>query len=301
MLSISFHTLGCKLNQLETESIAEVFKREGFTLVPWGAPADIFVVNTCTVTSKAEQKARRTIRKALKDNPAACCIATGCYAQLDAVALEGLSTDGRVIVVPGEHKDSLLDLPAYLASSGCNSADVLPLLHRWVAEGRTGTMQHADPFRFDVTDFSYHSRAFIKIQDGCNNVCSFCRVRLARGKSTSLDAATILERLRVLEAHGFSEAVLTGVNLNQYRDGTMGFTELLEYLLSGTSQLALRISSTEPEGVDESFARVAAHPRIRPHFHLSVQSGSDAILSRMRRRYRAGAVREAVRLLLSAT
>lgn len=298
MLSISFHTLGCKLNQLETESIAEAFKKEGFSLVEWGRPADIFVVNTCTVTSKAEQKARRMIRKALRDNPAACLIATGCYAQLDGKALEGLSEDGRIFVVAGELKAVLLDLPAYLMDHGCTSVDIIPLMHRWMADRLVASEAHEqgqkNPFRFNVQDYSFHSRAFLKIQDGCNNSCAFCRVRLARGRSESLSAQLVLERLQQLEAHGFAEAVLTGVNLHQYKDGEIDFTALLEYLLSGTKTIALRISSTEPDGVDGRFAAVFAHPRIRPHIHLSVQSGSNRILQKMRRRYRAEQVAEAV-------
>ncbi|WP_304225172.1 tRNA (N(6)-L-threonylcarbamoyladenosine(37)-C(2))-methylthiotransferase MtaB [Gracilinema caldarium] len=302
MLSVSLHTLGCKLNQLETESIAEAFKKEGFALVDWGCQADIYIINTCTVTSKAEQKARRMIRKTLRDNPAACLIATGCYAQLEGPALKELSPDGRIFVVAGDLKSVLLDLPGYLMDQACTSVDVIPLLHRWMQDKlQTGMpqagMPQADPFRFDVQDYTYHSRAFLKIQDGCNNNCAFCRVRLARGRSVSLAAPLVLERLKQLEVHGFAEAVLTGVNLNQYRDGAMDFTGLLEYLLAGTSRIALRISSTEPEGVDERFAQIFADPRIRPHIHLSVQSGSNEVLRRMRRRYTAEKVREAAELL----
>ncbi|AEJ19297.1 tRNA (N(6)-L-threonylcarbamoyladenosine(37)-C(2))-methylthiotransferase MtaB [Gracilinema caldarium] len=307
MLSVCFHTLGCKLNQLETESIAESFKKEGFALVDWGDAADIFVINTCTVTSKAEQKARRMIRKALRDNPAACLIATGCYAQLDGKALESLASDGRIFVVSGDLKSVLLDLPAYLMDNGCTSVNVIPLMHRWIldwygTQETSGAVppQSVDPFRFNVQDYSFHSRAFLKIQDGCNNACAFCRVRLARGRSVSLSAPLVLERLQQLEAHGFAEVVLTGVNLNQYKDGAMDFTALLEYLLGGTKSIALRISSTEPEGVDERFSAVFAHPRIRPHIHLSVQSGSDRILQKMRRRYRAEKVKKAVELLRQA-
>jgi len=304
MLSVSFHTLGCKLNQLETESIAEAFKKEGFALVAWGNAADLFVINTCTVTSKAEQKARRMIRKTLRDNPASCLIATGCYAQLEGKALETLSEDGRIFVVAGDLKSVLLDLPPYLMDHGCTSVDLIPLMHRWMSDRLFASDDpkptHKDPFRFNVQDYSFHSRAFLKIQDGCNNVCAFCRVRLARGRSESLSAPLALERLQQLEAHGFAEAVLTGVNLNQYKDHDMDFTALLEYLLGGTNTIALRISSTEPEGVDERFAAVFAHPRIRPHIHLSVQSGSNAILQRMRRRYGAEQVAEAVSILRQA-
>jgi len=189
----------------------------------------------------------------------------------------------------------------------CTSVDLIPLIHRWMLDryspqemsGATHR-QLVDPFRFNVQDYSFHSRAFLKIQDGCNNVCAFCRVRLARGRSVSLAAPQVLERLQQLEAHGFAEAVLTGVNLNQYKDEGKDFTALLAYLLEGTKTITLRISSTEPEGVDDEFAAIFAHPRIRPHIHLSVQSGSNRILQRMRRRYTAEKVAKAVTKLREA-
>lgn len=296
LFTVAFQTFGCKLNQLETESIAEAFRTQAFRVVPSGDPADLYIVNTCTVTSKAEQKARRLIRKSLRENPNACLVATGCYAQLDGSDLASLVDDRRIIVVSLDRKASLLDLPAFLADSACGSADLPEVLARW-AQGEEGDR---DRFRFDVHDFSFHSRASLKIQDGCDNRCAFCRVRLARGPSVSLDAPSVLARLRELERHGYAEAVLTGVNLNQYRDGDRDFTALLAFLLDGTERIALRISSTEPEGVDAEFARVVAHPRIRPHFHLSVQSGSDAVLARMRRRYNAERVERAAALLRSA-
>jgi threonylcarbamoyladenosine tRNA methylthiotransferase MtaB len=156
-----------------------------------------------------------------------------------------------------------------------------------------------DPFRFNVKDFSFHSRPFLKIQDGCDHACSYCRVSLARGPSVSLDAETLLSRLAALEAAGHGEAVLTGVNLNQYRSKALDLPALLEYLLAHTHTIALRLSSLEPEGMTEPFLRVLAHRRIRPHFHLSVQSGSPLILEKMRRTYSPEAVETAVRRLRS--
>ncbi len=322
LFSIAFQTLGCKLNQVETESVVSAFLAQGFRVVPWGETADLFIINTCTVTSKAEQKARRVIRRALKENPAACLIATGCYAQLDGPALRSLGSPGRVLVVPGDQKDRLLDLPAFLADTACASVDLPPLVDQWLrdtgAAGTTlsekadvpasGTGDGPSPrFRFDVQDFAFHSRAFLKIQDGCDHRCAFCRVRLARGKSQSLRKDLVLQRLKELEHRGYTEAVLTGVNLNLYRDvpltldeaASMDLSGLLAYLLRGTERIALRISSTEPEGLTPDFARIAAHRRIRPHFHISVQSGSDRILALMRRPYTARRVEDGIRLLRS--
>jgi threonylcarbamoyladenosine tRNA methylthiotransferase MtaB len=312
MPSIAVVTLGCKLNQLESEAIAASFKAQGFSLVPRPSAADILVVNTCTVTSKAEQKARRIIRKALRDNPASVLIVTGCYAQLDGPALAALEeeltgalpspTGRRIFVVPGGFKSALLDLPRRLEavtsvekmSDGgvtrtggrvCLEAN----LEKWRGETEGG-----DPFAFNAGDFSFHSRSFLKIQDGCDHACSYCRVTLARGKSVSLDAESALSRIGELENRGYAEAVLTGVNINQYRDaggpsGSDGKPRdlgwLLDFLLRGTSRIALRLSSLEPEGITPELLAVLENPRVRPHFHLSIQSGSGEILKRMRRWY----------------
>jgi threonylcarbamoyladenosine tRNA methylthiotransferase MtaB len=307
MISLSLETLGCKLNQLESEAIADSFTRSGFSLVPRGAPADILVVNTCTVTSKAEQKARRIIRKALRDNPFSCVIVTGCYAQLDGPAIAALEGDltgtpgaGRLFVVSGDRKAALLDLPRYLPET----PDLLPAaLSRW--QNRDASRAKArEPFAFTPEDFSFHSRAFLKIQDGCDHACAYCRVSLARGRSVSLDAETVLERLRVLEDRGYAEAVLTGVNINQYAGTGRGALQqrtdlggLLTLLLRGTSRIALRLSSLEPEGITPEFLSALEDTRIRPHFHLSIQSGSNRVLEKMRRWYTPEDIEAAVEKL----
>ena len=316
-ISVAFHTLGCKLNQLETESIAQAFREEGFSVLPWGQSADIYIINTCTVTSMAEQKARREIRRLLRDRPFSSIIATGCYAQLDAVALQELELNlqgmadseddagplpriperRRITVVSGDLKAILMDLPGYLADSACSTTEIPDLLQAWSRLGTSGT---ADRFRFDANEFAYHSRASLKIQDGCDNVCAYCRVRLARGSSLSLDAERALSRLRELEEKGYSEAVLTGINLSRYRDRERDLPALIGIFLGGTQKINLRISSTEPDGVDGDFAQAVSHSRVRPHFHLSVQSGSDRVLHAMRRRYGSGQVLDAAKLLRAA-
>ena len=309
----SVYTLGCKLNQLETEAITDSFCREGFTPVPWGSSdlrsmepvgslePSILIINTCTVTSMAEQKARRILRKALRDNPGACLIVTGCYAQMDRAALEeeflpvsGTAScyPGRLFIIPGDNKDRILDLPGFLKKAGCFDRYALPeLITTWLA----GLMDQADSsvdaadgrFRFEPKNFAVHSRAFLKIQDGCDRCCSYCRVSLARGKSSSLGAEEVLKRLILLEQRGFCEAVLTGVNISLYHDSKRGLSELLDFLLKRTEKIRLRLSSIEPEsgGLGDGFIKVLENKRIRPHFHLSVQSGSAAILSKMGRSY----------------
>jgi len=304
LISVLFHTLGCKLNQLETEALAEAFREAGCVILAGGESRnpDMCVVNTCTVTSKAEQKARRIIRLYLRRN---CVIlVTGCYAQLEKEELEALGS-GSLFVVPGMVKDRLLDLPMFLARENPDHAGLSSALARWFEQGgfgvkteTSGTPDSAS-FRFSPRNFIFHSRAFLKIQDGCDRNCAYCRVPLARGKSISLAAAEALRRLKALEEAGRPEAVITGVNIAQYRDPenpAMTLPALLGFLLDNTDSIALRLSSIEPEFkgdfgtgeiFNEKFFDVLSNPRIRNHFHISVQSGSDAILAAMGRPYRS--------------
>jgi len=330
-----FYTLGCKLNQQETEAIAAAFRDAGFSVHrgegaaeegPGAEETAIVLINTCTVTSHSEQKARRIIRRGLTDHPRAPVIVTGCYAQVDQEALEALGREEarerqeplRLFVVPGKVKDRLLDLPALLVrDSRPPGEDLIRLLGERLpglilggpGEGPAGnpssvpgsvpgSLSRGDlagrdddvpgefshrSFRFAPPDFQFHSRAFLKVQDGCDHWCAYCRVSLARGRSRSLDREEALARLQALEDRGFSEAVLTGLNLSQYRSRGGGLGSLLQYLLSGTGKIRLRLSSLEPEAFTEEFIYALGNPRIRPHFHLSIQSGSPAILRRMGR------------------
>ncbi|GHV63324.1 tRNA (N(6)-L-threonylcarbamoyladenosine(37)-C(2))-methylthiotransferase MtaB [Spirochaetia bacterium] len=340
MPSFSIYTLGCKLNQLESEALADAFHREGFELLPWGTGgaygrdcganrasfAGLLVINTCTVTSMAEQKARRMIRKSLRENPGACLIVTGCYAQLEKAAIEGLD-DGsagnkgnpfppqplaprRLFVVPGDAKSALLELPRFLhdaaradgtipAGPESEAGDLRSLIEAWVRSREAGGAgDEAGAFRFVPGDFSSHSRGFLKIQDGCDRHCSYCRVTLARGPSVSLSAEKALTGLRGLEEQGYGEAVLTGVNIGQYHDQEgRDLGGLLDYLLAGSNNIRIRLSSLEPDGLNGSLIRALAHPRLRPHFHLSIQSGSPLILGRMGRPYGPDEVEKAAALL----
>jgi threonylcarbamoyladenosine tRNA methylthiotransferase MtaB len=348
---VSFCTLGCKLNQLETESIAAAFGRAGFRVLPWNLPrnggrekAAVFVINTCTVTAKAEQKARRIIRLALRERSGPV-IVTGCYARLDAEKLAVLEAEcgaSRLFVVSA--KDSLLDLPFFLAERA-EDASLTERIQRWLeacpdtthpdtvhpdrtcsdtpisdepAPGKPrpetaeipGTSVSGEPapdtdgsFRFAPDVFSFHSRAFLKIQDGCNRRCAYCRVPLARGESRSLDSAVVLARIRVLEADKQAEAVLTGVNIAQYRCPETGrnLGELLCFLLDNTASIALRLSSieAEPGFFNPAFLKALADSRLRPHFHLSVQSGSASVLVAMGRPCGPAGIRESAALLRS--
>ncbi|MDR2490189.1 MAG: tRNA (N(6)-L-threonylcarbamoyladenosine(37)-C(2))-methylthiotransferase MtaB [Spirochaetaceae bacterium] len=331
MLPVTFYTFGCKLNQCETESIAAAFAAEDFPVFfndsdfdgekPAVAEAGgLVVINTCTVTSKAEQKARRLIRAALKK--AACVIVTGCYAELDRQALENLAADnGKLLIIPGSQKSHILTFPArikrgadfrfqisdfskqgseqlsvvsYQLSVG-SGREMLSKADSTIHSDISGTKPATDNRQL-ITEF--RSRPFIKIQEGCNNACTFCRVRLARGKTVSVDSSEVLGRLAGYEERGMAEAVLSGVNICQYRqEGAADLAGLLHVLLDGTHTIALRLSSLEPDAFTPALDAVLAEKRIRPHFHLSVQSGCDEVLQRMGRRYSGGTVRAVVQEL----
>ncbi|MBN2050225.1 MAG: tRNA (N(6)-L-threonylcarbamoyladenosine(37)-C(2))-methylthiotransferase MtaB [Spirochaetales bacterium] len=289
-MRIAFYTLGCKLNQCESEALATAAACRGFSLSVTWEEADIYIINTCTVTSKAEQKARRVIRKILRERPAAQVVVTGCYAQLESEALRGISP--RLIIVTQEEKDLLLDLLSSAAPGGD-----LQLL---VQDLRDQRLNHADPFAFRVDSTAYHTRPFLKIQDGCDNRCAYCRVPLARGNSISLKADEVLRRLEDLEEKGFREVVLTGVNITAYRDGDTTFDDLLERLLSRNWSFRIRLSSLEPDRVTEHLAELVTDERICPHFHLPVQSLSDRILKAMGRHYDAAGALKAVERLTAS-
>lgn len=317
METVRFETLGCKLNQIETESLAHAFAEAGF--VVFGAETltddeeggtaetiaerryrpvtvpDLCVVNTCTVTGKAEQKARRLIRNLLSKYPGAPVLVTGCYAEVETDALEAIGP--RVCVFPGSRKGELADLPRWLSDFRLihPEAPVLAALEGFRDARRpAGETKAESTFRLATDDFLFHSRASIKIQDGCNNHCTYCRIRLARGSAVSLPAADVIAQIRRIEEAGWAEVVLTGVNLSQYRSDGADFADLLRRILDETKGVAIRISSLYPERVDEAMMEPLSDPRIRPHFHLSVQSGSDRILRAMKRPYSTETVYEAV-------
>jgi threonylcarbamoyladenosine tRNA methylthiotransferase MtaB len=315
MYPVVIHTLGCKLNQLESEALADSFRKAGFPLAPPGlSEPGIVIINTCTVTSKADQKSRRLIRKALRENPYSCVIATGCYAQLDyddiklieqefAPPVEGGKLGSQRLFVLGDSgthagasKSALLALPEQLRS-GANSTEnnLSAMLASWIGRAKNG-----GPFAYKPEAFAFHSRGYIKIQDGCDNSCSYCRVHLARGPSVSLPPEDALAQLRVFEGRGCAELMVTGVNISQYDHSGFDLAGLLEYLLKNSANIALRLASLEPEQVNKRLALALAHPRIRPHFHLSVQSGSSAVLNAMGRAYTPQTVEQGAALLRSA-
>ncbi len=299
-MRVAFYTLGCKLNQSESEALASTFKSRGFFIARPQDGAEVFIVNSCTVTSKAEQKARRMIRKLARNNPNAVVIVTGCYAQLEKEAIEALVPN--VLVLGHDRKYQLLDLANCLEmSAGCSAEAsveaVQAAVEQCVLGFRSQEPEQGGIFRFAADTYSFHSRAFLKVQDGCDHKCAYCRVRLARGQSVSLGPDEVNARASQLYKHGYNELVLTGVNLTAYRDPDnrrFGLPQLLNQLTAGPEDYRIRLSSLEPEMIRSDLIEAIRHPRVCPHFHIPVQSGSDRLLKAVHRPYTADRVRQAV-------
>lgn len=314
MSEIRIETLGCRLNQIESESAARIFLDKGFSVAMEGLSSVsqedpetlLCIINTCTVTQKAEQKARRLIRLILKKYPRCTLIVTGCYAQLASAEIQAI--DKRICVIGGQIKSRLADIPELLIAAKNNKwnsqdfADSIKNKITLVPQLKAGFPENS--FKLSTSSFLSHSRPSLKIQDGCNNNCSYCAIHIARGHSVSLDVETAINRVKELEKNGHQEVVLTTVNIGQYKgawkDGFCNFSQLLELLLKNTSKIHFRISSLYPDIVDENFCRVISDPRVQPHFHISVQSGSNKILASMNRPYNSEKVLNACKMLKEA-
>ena len=272
-MNVCIYTLGCRLNQAESEAVAERFQNAGFTLSSWSS-ADIVIVNSCTVTAKAEQKARRMIRRFAERSEV---IVTGCYAELEKD--EVLSLSDKVTVFSLKEKASLLSLPEHIRtalSAGMSAHEAIVSF----------TERSDDLFAFDASSFQYHSRAYLKVQDGCDNSCGYCRTTIARGPAVSLPAEEAVRRALEIEAKGFHEIMLTGVNLTMYDHDGEGLGGLVEKLLAALGDgMRLRLSSMEPDHVDERLLDTLSDHRMQPHFHIPIQSASAKVLERASRRY----------------
>ena len=272
-MNVYIYTLGCRLNQAESEAVAERFQNAGFTLSAWSS-ADIVIVNSCTVTAKAEQKARRMIRRFAERSEV---IVTGCYAELEKD--EVLSLSDKVTVFSLKEKASLLSLPEHIRtalSAGMSAHEAIVSF----------TERSDDLFAFDASSFQYHSRAYLKVQDGCDNSCGYCRTTIARGPAVSLPAEEAVRRALEIEAKGFHEIMLTGVNLTMYDHDGEGLGGLVEKLLAALGDgMRLRLSSMEPDHVDERLLDTLSDHRMQPHFHIPIQSASAKVLERASRRY----------------
>ena len=277
-MKVAFHTLGCKVNQCETEALADRFKTKGHEIVSADGPADVYIINTCTVTGPADRKSRQCIRRGKRLNPNAIVAVTGCYAQLNPTEVLGL--EGVDIVCGNNEKMSLPELVEEFqkkAAPACSEAPVNASL----AESRT--------------------RAYIKIQDGCERFCAYCIVPYARGELRSKPVQSVLSEAEALIGAGRKEIVLTGINTALYKSAEgYGIEEVIGELNRLSGDFRIRLSSLEPTVIDVGFVKkLLKYERLCRHMHLSLQSGSDRVLKLMNRRYDISGYLEIVRALLA--
>jgi threonylcarbamoyladenosine tRNA methylthiotransferase MtaB len=264
---VAFKTLGCRLNQYETDALVTDFDQAGYQLVGFDESPDVVVVNTCTVTNQSDQKSRTVISQAARKNKDAVVVVTGCMANNFKEKLE--SQENITFVVENNHKSSILSLVNAHFSGEILHPDKLP----------------QDVFHYQPVSKSLHTRSAVKIQDGCDNFCTFCIIPMVRGRAVSRSVADVLENVRKTIENGFKEIVVTGVNIGRYEDGETRFEDLLAQILEIPGDFRIRISSLEPDGFGDRFVDLFSHPKLMPHLHLCLQSGSEKTLLRMRRMY----------------
>ncbi|MFV1884949.1 MAG: tRNA (N(6)-L-threonylcarbamoyladenosine(37)-C(2))-methylthiotransferase MtaB [Balneola sp.] len=283
MKKVAFETLGCKLNFSETSSMRRDFENEGFELGEFNEEADIYIINTCSVTMDANSACRKTVRQALRRNPDAFVAVVGCYAQLEPEEIAQI--EGVDVVLGAKDKFKLLDLFDDFVKQEET------IIH-------TSDVNEAVDFHnaFSSDD---RTRAFLKVQDGCNYKCSFCTIPLARGASRSPKISTVVRNAQLLVEEGFKEVIITGVNSGDFGYGTdEDFFQLLQALEQVDGLKRLRVSSIEPNLLHEEIIHFAAESKkLQPHFHMPLQSGSDEMLKIMKRRYRSDLYRGRVELI----
>ena len=272
MPTVSLHTLGCRLNQAETAIIAEELKKQGFEIVPYGQSSDLTVINTCTVTEQADSKCRQAVRQSIRKNPDTFVAVVGCYAQMAVDVINKI--DGVDLIMGNEHK---LKLPDYLDGLQKNSHPLV--IHSPKISKEEFTIE-------SVGLYDTHTRANLKIQDGCSFVCSFCIVATARGPARSRKFDDIMLEANKLVDMGFKEIVLTGVNIGTYNQSGKNFLDILTEMEKIDDLQRVRISSIEPTTVNrELIDLMADSSKICRHLHIPLQSGDDEILSAMRRKH----------------
>ena len=288
MKKAALHNLGCKVNAYETEAMQEMLEDAGFEIVPLKDGADVYIINTCTVTNIADRKSRQMLHRARKMNPDAVVVAAGCYVQ----AQEGKEPDPCIdIVIGNNHKK-----------------DLIRLLDEYLAERTRHVsvemedINHTDEYEaLHLTKPGDHTRAYIKVQDGCNQFCTYCIIPYASGRVRSREQEDVIREVEDIEGNGIQEVVLTGIHLSSYGidfDGERHLLDLIKAVHQVEGIVRIRLGSLEPGIITEEFAReLSALPKICPHFHLSLQSGCDTVLKRMNRKYTSGEYYEKCRIL----
>lgn len=272
MKKAALHNLGCKVNAYETEAMQELLVRNGYEIVPFQEKADIYIINTCTVTNMADRKSRQMLHRARKQNPEALVVACGCYVQ----AKEGEQEECVDVVIGNNRKKDLIEiLEGFESGKKRLEKEILDINH---------TNEYEE---LHLEQTAEHTRAYVKVQDGCNQFCTYCIIPYVRGRVRSRARDSVLGEIQKLADNGYKEAVLTGIHLSSYgidtNDSLLGLI-LAVHEIPGIQRI--RLGSLEPRIITQEFVETLAElPKICPHFHLSLQSGCDATLKRMNRRY----------------
>jgi threonylcarbamoyladenosine tRNA methylthiotransferase MtaB len=287
MKKAALHNLGCKVNAYETEAMQQMLEEAGYQIVPFSEEADVYVINTCSVTNMADRKSRQMIHRAKKRNPEAAVVAAGCYVQTSEVEAKA---DASIDILIGNNQKAELvaRLEEFFAQKGAKVEAVADINH---------ARQCFEELPLSKT--AEHTRAFIKVQDGCNQFCSYCIIPYARGRVRSRNLESVLHEVETLAEGGYQEVVLTGIHLSSYgTDCGDSLLHLIQEVHGIEGIRRIRLGSLEPRIVTEEFVReLAGMDKICPHFHLSLQSGCDATLQRMNRKYTTAEYAAACELL----
>lgn len=341
MKTVAFHNLGCKVNSYELDIMQQILQKRGYEIVPFDQMADIYIVNTCTVTNIADRKSRQMLHRAKQKNPEAVVVAVGCYVQTD---LEGVQKDEFVdLAIGNNRKKNVAEIlekfleERELSMNGADGNKAAGIVDKTLGGSSVIDINSTGEYEeMTLTQTAEHTRAYIKIQDGCNQFCSYCAIPLARGRVRSRRAEDILEEVKGIVAAGYKEIVLTGIHISSYGidleeeawsrgeslvaqkegkqqaegvlssaavdyRGSSKLLDLVEKIHQVEGLLRIRLGSLEPRIVTEEAAKkLASLPKICPHFHLSLQSGCDDTLKRMNRHYTAEQYLESVRALRNA-
>ncbi len=276
---IGLKTLGCRLNQFETDALASKFTGLGYEVVEESRDTDVFIVNTCTVTNQSDKKSRYVINNALSTGHKGMLVITGCMANHHKEQLE--KRYPNAYVVDNNQKSAI----PQLVEAHYNK-EIVP------TNENTGGV-----FNYAPANETFHTRSMIKIQDGCNNFCTFCIIPKVRGKAVSRPVEDILNNINDVVKFGYKEVIITGVNISRYEYKQLKFSGLLKKILDLPLDFRLRISSMEPDGLDEDFFNLCSHPKMTPHLHLCLQSASESVLLQMRRMYTFKAYKKIVKRL----
>ncbi len=284
MKKVALHNLGCKVNSYEIEVMQQMLMEQGFEIVPFEEKADVYIVNTCSVTNIADRKSRQMLHKAKRENPEAIVIAAGCYAQTRPE--EEILADGVDLIVGNNKKKDIVSIINQYFEGICQETKI--------------DINHTNEYeQMTLTNTAEHTRAYIKVQDGCNQFCSYCIIPYARGRVRSRKRQEVLDEIKNLSEKGYCEFVLTGIHLSSYGlDTEDTLIDLIEAVHKLPGVRRIRLGSLEPRFVTEEIAkRMSGLEKLCPHFHLSLQSGCDATLARMNRHYTTNDYMEGVRYL----